>query len=96
MKRTDPKSIGEIMNEALEMTGMTQSFNEQRLCSLWPEIVGPHINRLTIRRFVDSGTFHVYLTSAPLKNELQFNRQQLVAALNRAVGADVITDIKFH
>lgn len=96
MKRTDPKSIAEVMGEALEMTGMTESFNEQRLCSLWPDIVGPHINRLTTRRFVDSGTFHVYMTSAALKNELQFNRQQLIDALNRAVGAVVITDIKFH
>jgi len=96
MKRREPQTIAEIMTEALEMTGMTRSFNEQRLCSLWPEIVGAHINRLTTRRFIDRGTLHVHLTSAALKNELQFNRKALVEALNRAAGAEVITDIQFH
>lgn len=96
MKRRDPKSVRDIIEEALKLTGQESDFNAQRLCSLWPEIVGPAINRMTTRRFVDSGTLHVYLTSAVLKNELQFNRSALVDALNRAVGAEVITEIKFH
>lgn len=96
MKRTEPRSVAQIIDEALEMTGMTDDFNRHRLCSLWPEIVGPVINRMTTRRFVDAGTLHVYLTSAVLKNELSFNRAALVSALNNAAGATVITDIKFH
>jgi len=96
MKRREPQRISEIFSQALEMTGMTSTFNEHRLCSLWPEIVGPGINRLTTRRFVDRGVLHVYITSAVLKNELSFNRQSLVDALNRAAGANVITDIQFH
>lgn len=52
---------------------------------------------MTTRRYVDSNhIFHVYLTSAVVKNELSFNRTALVEALNRAVGSTVITDIKFH
>ena len=52
---------------------------------------------MTTRRYVDSNhIFHVYLTSAVVKNELSFNRTALVEALNKAVGSTVITDIKFH
>lgn len=96
MNRRDPKSVKEIIEEALVMTGMTDDFNERRVAAAWPEIVGDTINRMTTRRFVASGTLHVYLTSAVLKNELSFNRQALVAALNNAVGADVINNIQFH
>lgn len=96
MKRREAKSVADIITESLEAVGMTDSFNRQRLCSLWPEVVGAGINRLTTRRFIDGGTLHVYITSAALKNELQFNRQQLVEALNKAVGAQVIADIQFH
>lgn len=39
---------------------------------------------------------HVYITSAVLKNELSFNRRPLVEAINRAVGRNIITDIRFH
>lgn len=96
MKRTDPEHIATIVDKLLEKQGVTNLFNEQRLCYLWPEIVGPGINRLTTRRFVDRGVLHVFLTSAVLKNELSFQRQSLVEALNKAVGANVIHDIHFH
>ncbi|MDE5689875.1 MAG: DUF721 domain-containing protein, partial [Duncaniella sp.] len=42
------------------------------------------------------GVLHVYLTSAPLKNELSFNRDRLISAINRVVGAEVISDVQFH
>ena len=45
MNRQDPKSLREIIEEALSMTGMTDDFNRRRLSALWPEVVGPAINR---------------------------------------------------
>lgn len=96
MKRTEPLPVGTIVQQMLRQNGISDLYNEQRLCYMWPEIVGPGINRLTSRRFVDNGVLHVYLTSAVLKNELSFQRQKLVDALNTAVGAEVIRDVKFH
>lgn len=96
MKRTEPLPVGTIVQQMLRQNGISDLYNEQRLCYMWPEIVGPGINRLTSRRFVDNGVLHVYLTSAVLKNELSFQRQKLVDALNAAVGAEVIRDVKFH
>lgn len=96
MKRTDPKSISQIINEALQSSGMTSSFNEQKLCYLWPEIVGAAVNRHTTRRYIDHGTLHVYMSSASLKNELSFLRERLVKQLNSAVGAHVIDNIAIH
>ena len=96
MKRTDPLPVGKIVEQMLEQNGVADLYNEQRLCYMWTEIVGPGINRLTSRRFVDNGVLHVYLTSAVLKNELSFQRTRLVKALNDAVGTEVIHDVKFH
>lgn len=97
MKRSEAKRLGQIIDEAINMTGQADDFNAYRLSSLWPDVVGQAINRMTTRRYVDSNhIFHVYLTSAVVKNELSFNRTALVEALNRAVGSTVITDIKFH
>lgn len=96
MKKTQPMPIGAIVDRLLAENGVTDLYAEQRLCYLWPEIVGQGINRLTTRRFVERGVLHVYLTSAVLKNELMFQREALVKALNGAVGSEVIHDIKFH
>lgn len=96
MKRTYPRQIGEIINDALDRAGLTEKLDDRRICALWPEVVGQSINRYTIKRFVDHGVMHVYLSSAALKNELSFNRAALVRALNDVVGKEVIHDILFH
>lgn len=96
MKRTEPKSIGQIIRESIEQAGMTETVAEQRACYLWAEVVGPVINRYTFKRYVERGVMHVYLTSAALKNELSFNRSSLVKRINQAVGSDAITSIIFH
>lgn len=96
MKRTYPQSVAEIIDEVFRANGLTQTVAEQRLCYLWPEIVGPGINRYTTRRYIDNGTLHVYISSGPLKSELQFMKQSLLQQLNRAAGSTVITDIAIH
>ncbi len=96
MKRTYPKHIAAIIDEAMARAGLTDTLNEQRASAAWPDVVGPVINRLTTRRYVDHGVLHVYLTSAPLKNELIFNKSRLVEAINRIVGTDAVKDIAFH
>lgn len=96
MKRTYPKHIAGIIDEAMARTGLTDSLNEQRASAAWINVVGPAINRYTTRRFVDHGVLHIFMTSAPLKNELSFNRDRIISAINRIVGVDVITDVQFH
>lgn len=98
MKRTEPKRFSQIFDDAMAIAGQTDSMAMHRACYLWPEIVGPGVNRYTFRRFVDTSTgiLHIHLTSAPLRQELSFHRTRLVRLLNEAVGSDAITDIIFH
>ena len=96
MKRRDAQSIKDIIDVALSQSGVSGVIDEQRLCYLWPEIVGPGINRYTTKRYVERGVLHVYLSSAALKNELQFHRSRLVEELNKAVGKNVIKNIMIH
>ncbi len=96
MKRTEPKSIAEIIDESLRRDGLDTAMAEQRALYMWPEIVGPGVNRYTTRRYVEHGVMHVYLSSAVLKNELSFHRSSLIGQLNRAAGSNVITQLVLH
>lgn len=96
MKRTEAKQIGQIISEALAADGLSGQVAEQRACFVWPEVVGPGVNRYTTRRYVERGVMHVYITSAALKNELTYIRGSLIEQINRSVGSDVINSIIFH
>lgn len=96
MERTEPKILADIINESLHRDGLDTAMAEQRALYMWPEIVGPGVNRYTTRRHVDHGVMHVYLSSAVLKNELSFHKTSLVEQLNRAAGSNVISQIVLH
>lgn len=96
MKRTDPEQVGALVKRLLRENDLDGLADRQLICSLWPEIVGPGINRYTSRRWVDGDRLHVVLTSAALKNELTFHREKLAEALNRAAGKTVIKDVVIH
>ncbi|MCM1029150.1 MAG: DUF721 domain-containing protein [Pseudoflavonifractor sp.] len=96
MKRTEAESIRDIIDRVVAQAGLTETMAAQRACYLWPEVMGPGVNRYTLRRYVEGSTLHVYITSAPLRNELSFMRQAIVRNLNAAAGSDALTDIIFH
>lgn len=96
MKRSEPTLLADIIRESLRHDGIETRFEEQRAAYLWPEIVGPGVNRYTSRRYVEAGVLHVYITSASLKQELSYLRPRLIEAINAAVGSRVITDILLH
>lgn len=96
MKKHYAMSVGEIIDSAIARTGNRDEYYRQQICYQWQEVVGAMINRYTLRRYVDGTTLHVYISSASLKNELRFRTGQLVEALNRVVGKDIIDKIMIH
>lgn len=96
MKRTEPMSIREIIDRVMDASVRKDDFLAMRASYLWPDVVGPGVNRYTTRRYVRDGVLHVHLSSGPLKSELSFRREALVKAINDILGREVITAIKFH
>ncbi len=73
-----------------------EAMMQQRASYLWTEVVGAGVNRFTFRRYVDKGVLHVYITSASLKNDLGFLRQNILKEINSRLGAEVLSDIVIH
>ena len=96
MKRNEPTLVGDIIAQAINMSGSREVYDRQRVCYLWPEVVGPTINRLTTRRWVDRDELHVAIASAALKNELSFMNARLTQLINEAFGAQIISRIVIH
>lgn len=96
MKRTQAKTIGEIVQDYLKKENLDVALDEHRASALWPQIVGQGINRYTVSRWVKDGVMHVQLSSAPLRNELMLNRSRVIATINEALGREVIRDIVFY
>lgn len=96
MKRTDPISIKQLIDKVMLESDTREAMMQQRASYLWTEVVGAGVNRFTFRRYVDKGVLHVYITSASLKNDLGFLRQNILKEINSRLGAEVLSDIVIH
>ena len=96
MKRTDPMSIRQIIDMVVDRSGTKSEMLEHRASYLWPDIVGPGVNRHTMRRYVADGALHVYIDSAPLKIEIDLLKTFIVYAINSLLCKDVLMNLIIH
>lgn len=96
MKRRYPTRVDEIIRQAIEASGQQSGFDRHKACYVWSEIVGPTVNRVTTRRWIDRDELHVVIASGPLKTELGFMADAIVRRINEAVGTNIITRLIIH
>ena len=96
MKRTEAKSIAEIIGDFMQQEDIETSMLEHRALLHWGDVVGPGANRLTTERYVDNGIITVKIASASLKNDLMLTRSSIIAQLNQLTGKPVIREIIFR
>lgn len=94
MERRETQRLGDALTEFLREQGLEKGFLEQRVISLWPQVVGPMASKYTCDLNINDGLLFVRCRSAVLRHELFNCRPQLVAKLNEAVGAQIVKDIR--
>lgn len=96
MRKTEALSVGEIIERAIAATGNRDEYARQQALFLWPEVVGPTINRCTVRRWMDRDVMHVCLNSSVLKNELLYLTDSIRGKINSLMGSQVVAKIMIH
>ncbi len=88
-------SVKDIVQQALREQGLETPLLQRRLVDAWPTVAGPLIASYTLNTYIYNQTLHVRLSNPALRADLSMRRQELVGKLNAAVGAQVISDIRF-
>lgn len=96
MFKRDVLSIKEILDNFLRKEGLESPLMEKRLIKAWPIVVGSGINRYTKNLFIKNQTLFVQLISPAMRADLSMMQKQLTLKLNKYVGCQVITGIRFY
>ncbi len=95
IRKSNEITLKDAIESLLNTYKLTGKLNETRLIASWDKVVGKQIARHTEDLYVKGETLCVKLDSAALKNELAMARSKLITSLNRVVGVNVITEIRF-
>ena len=86
-------SVGEALNHLLEKSQWKPRINELRMRGEWETIVGKTISKYTRNINLFNKTLTIYTDVAPLKQELQLGKEQLVGCINEYFGERVVDEI---
>lgn len=88
--------VSEIIDDVVRGRGLEDNMLAHRALSVWGDVVGTQINRLTTeRRVAPGGILLLHVASAPVRHELSMQLTPLLTALNARLGKEVIKEIRF-
>ena len=89
------QSLGEVIQDYLHESGWQQKLDEIKIISEWDKVLGPTLAKYTDEVFIKNRKLHIRIKSATLRQELSYQKSELIKQLNDSVGKDVITEVIF-
>ena len=95
MQRHSPQSVGDVLRNLLEETSLQNRMDELKAADMWEAVIGDAFAALTGKPFVKNGHMQIGVPNASLRNELNINRSRICSLINKTLGKEIITDLRF-
>ena len=93
MKKDNEKEIGKEIKLLFKSYHLDEKIAEVRIKELWEKVMGKSIKNYTTGMHLYKGVLTVFIESAPLKQDLKFSKENIVARINEELGEKVVKDI---
>ena len=93
MKRSNERSLKDLLAGMVDAYGMRQKMDELDITGLWADVAGAMIARHTMGMRLKRGRLHIRVDSAPLRQELVYQREGLARLLNERLGREVVQEV---
>ncbi len=89
------QSLKIAINSMLKKFGIDNAIAQNNALNKWNEIVGDTVARNTQPERVEHGVIIVKVSSPTWRQELQFQKKEIIQKINNTIGKNVIKDIRF-
>ena len=86
-------SIQDAMQQFLKQSRLKTGIQAVQIEDLWEQLMGKTIARYTDKIQVTGNTLYIHSTVAPLKNELIYQKDAIIARVNEALGEKLIKEV---
>ena len=89
------EKIQDILDRTLQQLGLAERMKEADVVRRVSEVVGGDIATRAEAVSIREGKLVVKVASPVWRQELNYSKQEIIDALNRALSDDIVTDIHF-
>ena len=87
--------IGGTLKKLIKKEGLENEINQQKAIDLWEDVVGQKIKENTEPIEVQFGVMTVKVKNSVWKQELQFQKENIIKSLNKKLIKTMIKDLRF-
>lgn len=87
------KNLGDAIDAYMKALHIDDKYYETKIRESWEEFFGKTIAKHTSEVHLKKGTLFVHLSSAPLKQELSYNKDRMRAVVNENLNRTVVKEI---
>ena len=86
-------SIGDALKAFLQKSRLKTGIQALQIEQLWEKLMGKTIARYTDKIQIINHTLFIKTSVGPLRNELVYQKKEIIARVNEALGDKVITEV---
>jgi len=90
------KKVSSVIKDIINQDQLIDGINNIKVINSWKKIVGKNIVSYTTNIKFTNGSLYVKLKSAPLRNELNFNKENLLNEINENLKEKIVKKIYFN
>jgi hypothetical protein len=88
--------IGDAIKGFLHKSRLKNGIRAVQIEEIWEELMGKTIAKYTDKIQIINQKLFIHTTVGPLKNELMYQKQQIIDRVNEAFGEPVINEVIIH
>ncbi len=85
--------IGDAMKGFINKSNLKSGIRAVQIETIWEELMGKTISKYTEKIQIINQTLFIHTTVAPLKNELHYQKPQIIKRINEAMGEMVVNKV---
>ena len=83
------------INNLLKAAGLEAGVSQNKALLIWDDVVGAKVSENTTPEKVEAGTLYIKASNPTWRQELMFNKEEILKKLNKKLGEKTIKEIKF-
>ena len=89
------QQLKKVLQKAISESGFKKDLDQEDEVSIWGEVVGKNISKVTKAKGVDKGTLVIKTESATWRQELHMQKKEIINKINKKIGSIAIKEIRF-
>jgi hypothetical protein len=85
--------IGDALKAFLDKSKLKNGIRAVQIEEVWEKIMGKTIAKYTDKIEIINGKLFIHSSVGPLKNELQYQKPQIIERVNEIMGEKVISEV---